>query len=294
MTCGAGGALNVIFKTILNPGDEVVSPAPYFVEYNFYTDNHGGSLCTVPSRPDFTLDLDALAGAITQRTKAVIINSPNNPTGAIFPAEQIRQLGALLEERSRALGHTIYLVSDEPYRKIVYDGAVVPPIFPYYTNSIIANSYSKELSLAGERIGYLALNPNADEFAEVMNGLVFSNRVLGFVNAPATMQRLVARLKGTTVDVERYRAKRDLLYAALVQAGFTVAKPAGAFYLFPRSPIEDDVAFVRELQNYRILAVPGSGFGGPGYFRLAYCVSDTVIRGAGPVFRKVGEAHLKR
>ncbi len=287
MTCGAGGALNVVFKTILNPGDEVISPAPYFVEYNFYVDNHGGRLRTVPSKPDFTLDVDAIGGAITGQTKAVIINSPNNPTGAVFPVEQIRQLGRLLGEQSERLGHTIYLVSDEPYRKIVYDGAVVPPIFPYYANSVIANSYSKGLSLAGERIGYLALNPKAEEFAEVMNGLVFANRVLGFVNAPATMQRLVARLRGTTVDADRYRAKRDLLYDALVRAGFTVAKPAGAFYLFPKSPLEDDVAFVRKLQDYRILAVPGSGFGGPGYFRLAYCVSDAVIKAAGPVFQKV-------
>ena len=288
MTCGAGGALNVVFKTILNPGDEVISPRPYFVEYNFYVDNHGGILKTVPSRPDFTLDLEKIAEAVTEKTKAVLINSPNNPTGVVFPAEQIKALGELLSEKSEAVGHTIYLVSDEPYRHIVYDGVSVPPIFPYYRNSIVADSYSKSLSLAGERIGYLALHPEAEDFSETMNGLIFSNRVLGFVNAPALMQRLVGRIQGLTVDVGRYKAKRDLLYEGLRKAGFDAARPAGAFYLFPKSPMEDDVEFVRELQKFKILAVPGSGFGGPGYFRLAYCVSDETIRKALPVFEEAG------
>jgi len=289
MTCGAGGALNVIFKTILNPGDEVISPRPYFVEYNFYVDNHGGILKTADPLTDFTLNLEAIEAEINKKTKAVIINSPNNPSGAIFPESQIRKLGKLLERKSAEIGHPIYLVSDEPYRKIIYDDAVVPPVFPFYKNSIIANSYSKELSLAGERIGFLALNPNADDFSSLAAGFLFSNRILGFVNAPGIMQRLVARIQGAAIDTSQYRQKRDLLYAGLIDAGFTLDKPKGAFYLFPKSPISDDVQFVRTLQTHNILAVPGSGFGGPGYFRLAYCIDDASIERSLPVFKKVGE-----
>ena len=289
MTCGAGGALNVIFKTILNPGDEVISPRPYFVEYNFYVDNNGGVLKTAAPLEDFTLNLEAIEAEITGKTKAVIINSPNNPSGAIFPEDQIRDLGKLLEKKSAEIGHPIYLVSDEPYRKIIYDDAVVPPVFPFYRNSIIANSYSKELSLAGERIGFLALNPEAEEFGSLAAGFLFCNRILGFVNAPGIMQRLIARIQGAAIDIAQYKHKRDLLYDGLVEAGFNLTKPKGAFYLFPQSPISDDVQFVRALQTYNILAVPGSGFGGPGYFRLAYCIDDASIERSLPVFKKVGE-----
>ena len=289
MTCGAGGALNVIFKTILNPGDEVITPSPFFVEYNFYVDNHGGVLRSIAPGDDFALDLEGIAAAINEKTAAVIINSPNNPSGVIFSAEQIAALGRLLTDKSSELGRTIYLVSDEPYRKLVYDGLTVPPIFPVYRNSIIANSYSKELSLAGERIGFLALHPDADDFNQLVNGFVFTNRILGFVNAPGIMQRLIARLQGVTVDVEIYQRKRDRLYQGLVEAGFQVTKPQGAFYLFPKSPLTDDVEFVRELQQYRILAVPGSGFSGPGFFRLAYCVDDATIERSLPIFKEVGK-----
>jgi len=282
MTCGAGGALNVILKTILDPGDTVLVPRPCFVEYEFYADNHGGRLVTVPTGPGFALDVEALARAITPETRAVIINSPNNPTGAVYPEEAIAALGALLRAKSREGGRTVYLVADEPYRKIVYDGVRVPPIFPHYEHSLLANSWSKELSLAGERIGYCAVNPRAAEFETIAAGLVFCNRVLGYVNAPGLMQRLVARLPGAAVDVDAYRAKRDALHAGLVRAGFKVAKPRGAFYLFPESPIPDDAAFVGELLEANILAVPGSGFGGPGHFRLAYCVSDATIAGSLP------------
>lgn len=289
MTCGAGGALNVILKTILNPGDEVITPSPFFVEYNFYVDNHGGVLCSIPPGKDFALDLEAIASAINAKTAAVIINSPNNPSGVIFSAQQIAALGKLLAEKSAEMGRTIYLISDEPYRKLVYDGLTVPPIFPVYRNTVIANSYSKELSLAGERIGFLALHPEADDFEQLTNGFVFSNRILGFVNAPGIMQRLIARLQGITIDVAIYERKRDILYQGLVEAGFQVAKPQGAFYLFPRSPLTDDVEFVRELQKYRILAVPGSGFSGPGFFRLAYCVDDATIERSLPIFKEVGK-----
>ncbi|MEA3347959.1 MAG: pyridoxal phosphate-dependent aminotransferase [Pseudomonadota bacterium] len=289
MTCGAGGALNVIFKAILNPGDEVITPSPFFVEYNFYVDNHGGVLRSIAPAAGFALDLDGIEAAINEKTAAVIINSPNNPSGVIFAAEQIAALGRLLAEKSSMLGRTIYLISDEPYRKLVYDGLTVPPIFPAYRNSIIANSYSKELSLAGERIGFLALHPDADDFDQLINGFVFTNRILGFVNAPGLMQRLIARLQGVTVDVNIYQRKRDRLYQGLVEAGFEVAKPQGAFYLFPRSPLADDVEFVRKLQHYRILAVPGSGFSGPGFFRLAYCVDDATIERSLSLFKEVGK-----
>ncbi|HAK96547.1 MAG TPA: pyridoxal phosphate-dependent aminotransferase [Planctomycetes bacterium] len=294
MTCGAGGALNVILKTILDPGDAVLVPRPYFVEYDFYADNHGGTLVTAPAGPGFTLDVEALAGAITAATRAVLINSPNNPTGAVYPEDAIAALGALLRAKSKEFGRTIYLVADEPYRKIVYDGARVPPIFPHYEHSLLANSWSKELSLAGERIGYCALNPRAADFQTIAAGLVFCNRVLGYVNAPGLMQRLVARLRGVTVNVDVYRAKRDALYGGLIEAGFKVAKPQGAFYLFPESPIPDDVAFVRELQDANILAVPGSGFGGPGHFRLAYCVHDATIARSLPVFARIGARYRGR
>jgi aspartate aminotransferase len=289
MTCGAGGALNVIFKTILNPGDEVISPRPFFVEYDFYVDNHGGILKTADPLTDFTLNLEATEAEISEKTKAVIINSPNNPSGAIFPESQIQKLGDLLERKSAEIGHPIYLIADEPYRKIIYDDAVVPPVFPFYKNSIIANSYSKELSLAGERIGFLALNPQADDFSSLTAGFLFSNRILGFVNAPGIMQRLVARIQGSAIDISQYKRKRDLLYSGLTDAGFSLDKPKGAFYLFPQSPISDDIEFVRILQTHNILAVPGSGFGGPGYFRLAYCIDDASIERSLPVFKKVGE-----
>ena len=288
MTTGAGGALNVIFKAILNPGDEVISPSPFFVEYNFYVDNHGGVLRKLEPTEDFSLDLDAIAAAINEKTAAVIINSPNNPSGVVFSAEQITALGKLLAEKSIEFKRTIYLISDEPYRKLVYDGLVVPPIFPAYKNSIIANSYSKELSLAGERIGFLALHPEADDFESLTNGFLFTNRILGFVNAPGIMQRLIARLQGVTVDINIYQKKRDHLYQGLVDAGFKVAKPQGAFYLFPHSPLPDDVEFVRELQHYKILAVPGSGFSGPGHFRLSYCVDDDTIERSLPLFKEIG------
>ena len=244
---------------------------------------------TADQAADFTLNLEAIEAEITGKTTAIIINSPNNPSGAIFPEAQIQKLGKLLERKSAEIGHPIYLVSDEPYRKIIYDDAVVPPVFPFYKNSIIANSYSKELSLAGERIGFLALNPHADDFSSLAAGVLFCNRILGFVNAPGIMQRLVARIQGTTVDISQYKRKRDLLYDGLVAAGFSLVKPRGAFYLFPKSPISDDVQFVRTLQEHNILAVPGSGFGGPGYFRLAYCIDDASIERSLPVFKKVGE-----
>ena len=293
MTCGAGGALNVILKAILDPGDEVVVPRPYFVEYGFYADNHGGVLKPVSSGPDFDLDIDAIDAAIGRRTRVVLINSPHNPTGRVYPAESLEALGDLLRRKCRETGSIIYLVSDEPYRGIVYDGHRVPPVMAAYANTIIASSYSKQLSLAGERIGYLAANPSIPRVGSLMEGLVMANRILGFVNAPALMQRAVARLQGVEVDVTPYRRNRDILCRALDLAGFHVIKPEGAFYLFPRSPLEDDVAFCREMQEHLVLVVPGTGFGLPGHFRIAYCVAPEVVDGALPAFREVGAKYYR-
>ncbi len=292
MTCGAGGAVNVMLKAILDPGDEVIVPRPYFVEYAFYADNHGGRLKPVPTKSDFDLDIDEIEAAMGPWTKAVLINSPHNPTGRVYPAESLAALGDLLRRRSAELGKIIYLISDEPYRRIVYDGLKVPPVMAAYENAMIGSSYSKELSLPGERIGYAAANPAIPDIGALMEGLVMANRILGFVNAPALMQRAVARLQGVSVDVTPYQRNRDVLYEALSGAGFEVFKPQGAFYLFPKSPLEDDVAFCRELQQHLVLVVPGSGFGLGGHFRMAYCVPPQVVDGALPAFRKVGAKYF--
>jgi aspartate aminotransferase len=291
MTCGAGGALNCIFKAILDPGDEVVVPRPYFVEYESYVDNHGGVLKPVVSGPDFEMDIDAIGAAIGRRTRAVLVNSPHNPTGRVYAQSSVEALGEVLRHKCRQHARIIYLVSDEPYRRIVYDGNRVPPVMAAYANTMIASSYSKELSLAGERIGYLAVCPSIPGAATLMEGLIMANRILGFVNAPALMQRAVAQLQGVGVDVAPYQRNRDVLCEALTQAGFEVVKPEGAFYLFPRSPIPDDVAFCREMQQHLVLVVPGSGFGLEGHFRLAYCVQPAVVDGALPAFRAVGKKY---
>jgi aspartate aminotransferase len=292
MTVGAGGALNVILKAILDPGDEVIVPKPYFMEYAFYADNHGGVLRPVPTRPDFDLDLDEIEAAMGPRTKAVLINSPHNPTGRVYPAETLAALGALLRRKSAELGRIIYLVSDEPYRRIVYDGVKVPAVMAAYENSLIGSSYSKELSLSGERIGYAAANPATPDIDVVMQALIMANRILGFVNAPALMQRAVTRLQGVSVDVSPYRRNRDVLCEALSGAGFEVYKPQGAFYLFPKAPVEDDVTFCREMQQHLVLVVPGSGFGLSGYYRMAYCVAPAVVDGALPAIREVGAKYF--
>ncbi len=280
MSCGAGGAINVILKTLLDPGDEVVIPTPYFVEYQFYVDNHNGVTKLVDTKEDFSLDFDRLDEAITARTKVVLINSPNNPTGKVYDAETVRELASLLTDKQRTTGKGIYLLSDEPYSQIVYDGVVVPSIFSAYENSLIATSHSKNISIPGERIGHIAIHPHLPDGEKVMEGLVLSNRILGFVNAPALMQRVVAGLQGTVVDIDEYKRKRDLLCKGLAALGYRFQEPQGAFYLFPRSPTEDDIEFVRILQTKNILTVPGTGFGGPGHFRIAYCVDDETIIGS--------------
>lgn len=289
MTVGAAGGLNVIMKSLLDPGDEVIILTPFFVEYNFYIDNHGGVPVIVKTAPDFSLDLTAIKAAITQKTKAIIINSPNNPTGQIYSAEALAALGAILAKAPQ----TVYLIADEPYRKIVYDGHVVPSIFAAYRNSIIVSSYSKDLSLPGERIGYIGVHPEIEGKGQLIGAMALANRILGFVNAPALMQRVVAELQGVTVDCSIYTRRREMFCKVLAEAGYEFVPPKGAFYLFPKSPMEDDAKFCAILAEQKVLAVPGRGFGMPGYFRLAFCVEDDVIARSAPAFAKALELAKK-
>jgi aspartate aminotransferase len=291
ITCGAAGALNVILKTLLDPGDEILCPKPFFVEYGAYAENHGGVLKTVATHPDFTLNLDAVEKAITPKTKVMLINSPNNPTGQVYARESIAALGDLLRKKSHQYGKIIYLITDEPYRDIVYDGVEVPSVLKYYDESILATSYSKVLSIPGERLGFLAVNPKAAHSDHILAGAIMCNRTLGFVNAPAIMQRVIAKVQGKKVDVSIYKAKRDLLCQGLAQCGYEVVKPVGAFYLFLKTPIADDTAFVKALQDELILTVPGSSFGGPGHIRIAYCVDDHTIINSMSGFKNVLEKY---
>ncbi len=286
MTVGAAGGLNVIMKALLDPGDEVIILTPFFVEYNFYIDNHGGKPVIVKTADDFSLDLAAIEAAITDNTKAIIINSPNNPTGQIYSEAELAGLGEILGKASQ----TIYLISDEPYRKIVFDNHEVPSIFKAYKNSVVVSSYSKDLSLPGERIGYIAVNPEVADKGAFIGAMTLANRILGFVNAPALMQRVVAQLQGATVETDIYTRRREMFCKVLTDAGFEFEPPKGAFYLFPKSPIEDDAKFCGILAEQKILAVPGRGFGMPGYFRLAFCVEDAVIERSVEAFKKAMEA----
>jgi aspartate aminotransferase len=258
------------------------------VEYGFYCNNFGASLKLVPSTPDFDLDPEAFAAAITEKTAAVIVNSPNNPTGRIYPAETLKRLANVLDEASERIGRRIYLISDEPYRKIAYDGITVPPVMSAYPHSLVATSYSKDLSLPGERIGWLAVNPGAEDVEELLGALALCNRILGYVNAPGLMQRVTARLQGVSVDIGIYRAKRDALRSILDEAGFEYARPEGTFYFWVKSPVEDETRVVEALKKELILTVPGRGFAGPGWFRISYCVDDAVIARSAEGFRKVG------
>ena len=291
MTVGAAGAMNVVLKAILNPGDEVIIPAPYFMEYNSYIDNYGGIPKTVTTKPDFSLDLSAIEKAMSSNTRAVLINNPNNPTGRVYKKDELSRLGGLLTQYSQRYGEPIYLISDDPYSKIIYNGLVCPSAFDAYKESFLATSFSKDLSLPGERIGYIAVHPLIAEKDIIIEGLILCNRILGFVNAPALMQRLIPFLLGESVDVALYERKRDILCKGLGAAGYRFAKPEGTFYLFPETPIPDDVEFVRSLQEENILTVPGSGFGGPGHFRIAYCTEDETIERSLPGFARVMEKY---
>lgn len=287
MSCGAGGALNVALKSILNPGDSVVASTPCFMEYRAYAANHGGELIVVEGLGNFDLDVDAIERAIEPRTAAVIVNSPNNPSGKIYPEETIAALGDMLTRKSEEIGRAIYLVSDEPYRKIVYGNALVPSVFSHYRNSIVASSYSKELSIPGERIGWLAVHPAADDVDELMDALTLCTRILGYVNAPGLMQRVVGQVAGLQIDMGPYTRRKEMLCEGLSGMGYDFIEPAGTFYLFPKAPGGDDLAFVQALQKELILTVPGRGFGTPGYFRIAFCVGEETIERALPSFERV-------
>lgn len=288
MTCGAAGGLNIILKTLLNPEDEVITFSPFFGEYKNYVSNFDGKLVTVATNMEtFEPDLDTLSKAITAKTKALIINNPNNPTGVIYSKEVLSKLADLLCKKQKEFNTSIYLISDEPYRELVYDNIEVPCLLKYYKNTFIGYSYSKSLSLPGERIGYVVVNNDMDDFDSVLAGLNVSNRILGFVNAPSLFQRVIAKTIDAKVDVNIYKKNRDLLYNHLIELGFTCVKPQGAFYLFPKSPIPDDKKFCEDAKKFNLLIVPGSSFGCPGYVRLAYCVSYETIKNSLPAFDKL-------
>ncbi len=289
MTCGAAGGINVVLKTILNPGDEVIVFAPYFMEFGNYIDNHGGVIKVLSTNDYFVPRLDFLEDAITEKTKAVIINSPNNPTGVVYGRDLIMELAEILMRKEMQFESHIYLISDEAYRKIIYDKLPYPPVFHHHHHTIVVYSHSKDLALAGERIGYIAIHPDCPHHDALVNGFIFSTRILGFVNAPALMQHLVKTLQHVTVSVADYQKKRNFLHDNLKDMGYSVVKPQGAFYIFPRAPGGDDIAFVDELRKSNVLVVPGRGFGTPGYFRVSYCVDDKTLKGAMDGFKKAAE-----
>ena len=289
MTCGAAGGLNIALKTVVEAGDEVIIFTPYFVEYIYYIDNVQGIPVKAPTDEHFLPDLSALEKTITAKTRAVIINSPNNPTGVVYGEAVYKGIGGVLKKKESEFGTEIYLISDDIYRRLAYDGLTCPYVFKYHEHSILVTSYSKDLALPGERIGYIAVNPACGGRDELVAGMVFCNRVLGFVNAPALMQNVVRDLQETTVDIGEYVKKRDMLYNGLTKMGYSIVKPQGAFYIFPKSPVADEMKFVEALLKQNVLVVPGRGFGAPGYFRISYCVGDKVIEGALPRFKKAAE-----
>ncbi len=290
MTVGAAGGLNVLMKTLLNPGDEVITFAPYFTEYTHYVHNYQGELIVIPPNPPtFQPHLQQFSDAITPRTKAVIMNSPNNPTGVIYSEETLKGIADILEKKQREYGRTLYLISDEPYRELVYDGAKVPYVLNYYKNTFVGYSYSKSLSLPGERIGYLVVHPEMEEIDLVLSGLNVATRVLGFVNAPSLFQKVIGKTLRCKVDISEYKKNRDVLYQHLTSIGFTCLEPQGAFYLFVKTPIEDDVQFCAKGKEYHLLMVPGRAFGCPGYVRIAYCIDHERVVNALPAFTKLAK-----
>lgn len=291
VTCGAAGGLNVLFRTVLEQGEEVICPAPFFAEYESYVSNFGGRLVPVPSRPSsFELDTAAIEAAMTEETRVVLINSPNNPTGAVYDQASLDSLAAILKRVSARQDRPVFLVSDEPYRFLTYDDTAVPPVLPLYPYSLVVGSFSKSLSLAGERIGYVAMHPSMPDGDQLMAGLILCNRILGYVNAPIIGQRLVEAALGTTVDVGTYKRRRDAMAGILRDAGIEFTLPRGAFYFFPKVPGPvDDLQFCQLLLEERILGVPGRGFGLPGHFRLAYCMEEAVILRAAQGFRRAAD-----
>ncbi len=286
MTVGAAGGMNVILKVLLEKNDEVIVFTPYFAEYDFYISNHSGVKVMVNTTDDLLPDLHDLEKKITPKTKAVVINSPNNPTGRVYPVELYEKLSKILEDKSIEIGHPIYLLCDEPYKKIIFDDGYYYSPFRVYDNSILLNSFSKDLSLAGERIGYIGISPNIIDKIDIFNAATFCNRILGFVNAPALMQRVIKHVINESVDIQQYKERRDYLYKALTDIGYEIVKPEGTFYMFPKSPIEDDIKFIQILQKYMVLVTPGSGFHKKGHFRISFCVPQNIIKNSIPGFQK--------
>lgn len=295
MTVGAAGGMNVIFRTILNPGDEVLTFAPYFGEYRAYVSNYDGILKAVePNTQSFQPDLEKFERMITAKTKAVIVNSPNNPTGVVYSEETIVRLSDILRRKQEELQTVIYLVTDEPYRELAYDGVTVPFVTKYYANTIVGYSFSKSLSLPGERIGYLVIPDQVTDSDQVIAAANVANRILGYVNAPSLFQRVIGKCIDAKVDVQYYDKNRQTLYNGLKKCGFSCIKPEGAFYLFVKSPVEDETIFVEAAKKYHILIVPGSSFACPGYVRIAYCVSLETIENALPYFEKLAQEFFGR
>ena len=294
MTVGAAGGLNVILKSLLNPGDEVLAFAPYFGEYRSYVDNYDGVLIAVsPNTVDFQPKLDEFEEKITAKTRAVIVNSPNNPTGVVYSEETIKRMAAILEAKQKEFGTDIYLISDEPYRELAYDGVEVPYLTKYYANTIVGYSYSKSLSLPGERIGYLVIPDEAKDSENIMAAANVATRILGFVNAPTLQQKVVKQCLNEKTDISYYDRNRETLYNGLKELGFDCIKPEGAFYLFVKSPVENEKEFVEAAKKYNILIVPGSSFACPGYVRIAYCVSYETIVNSLPKFALLAEEYKK-
>ncbi|MBI2603023.1 MAG: pyridoxal phosphate-dependent aminotransferase [Deltaproteobacteria bacterium] len=287
MCVGAGGGLNIISKSLLNPADEVIVSAPHFPEYVHYTANHGGTLVVVPSSPSFHLDLNTIERAINPKTCAVLINSPNNPTGVAYRKGELDELGDLLRKKSRDRELPIYLISDEPYEKICYDGLITPSPFQAYEHTILVTSFSKDLAIPGERIGYVAVSPSCYDAGNIVSALNCAQLSLGFVNAPALMQKILPLLGDAIVDIAPYQKNRDLLYTCLRDLGVECVKPQGAFYLFPRTPIPDDLAFVKKAAEHKVMLVPGTAFGSPGFVRISYCFETEMIERSLPALRDV-------
>ena len=293
MTVGAAGGLNVALKILLNPGDEVIVFAPYFGEYRSYTANFDGVLVAIsPNTKDFQPKLDEFEAKITAKTKAVIVNTPNNPTGVVYSEETIKKLAAIMEAKQKEFGTDIYLISDEPYRELAYDGVEVPYLTKYYANTIVGYSFSKSLSLPGERIGYLVIPDEASDSADLISAASVATRILGFVNAPTLQQKMVVKCLNEQTDISYYDRNRETLYNGLKDCGFTCIKPEGAFYLFVKSPIENEKEFCEAAKKYNILIVPGSSFGCPGYVRMAYCVSYETIVNSLPKFKELAKEYF--
>lgn len=293
MTVGAASGLNIVLKSIINPGDEVINFAPYFSEYNNYIKNYDGIVTVVSANLEtFEPNLEEFKNKINSKTKAVIINTPNNPTGVIYSEELIKKLVKILEEKSSQIGHPIYLISDEPYRELVYDGAIVPYVTKYYKNTFVVYSYSKSLSLPGERIGYVIVPDELDDSNEMIEAITIANRIIGCVNAPSLIQRVIPYCLDIQIDLKEYDTNRKLLYKILTECGFECIKPQGAFYLFVKSPIQDEKEFCKTAKKYHLLFVPCSSFACPGYVRIAYCVPHTMIQRSEDAFRKLAKEYF--